>query len=255
MSLRDKALTVIGTDTAKKGGSLRVVTPVAIAKPDGRAVAALNTAASVGESRKGRIGFLLDATGSRSEAWLEAQTIQRRMFDKIAGIGKMALRLVYFGGNNPPSDQGWMNDSSVVARRMADVTCIGGQTQIISGLNAYVRDNAADRAQSVLMIGDSFEESEKEALIVAKHLKQQGTKVFTCQEGRDPTAAHVFKQIAEITGGRYFPLGGALPLDEICENVAIMTIGGQNALKRLGTGRSAQQLLLGSESGPAAPKP
>ena len=49
--------------------------------------------------RETRIGFIIDATGSRDATWEQAQTIQATMFRSIAKLSALSLRLAHFGGH------------------------------------------------------------------------------------------------------------------------------------------------------------
>ena len=71
-------------------------------------------------TKSGRIGFLIDATGSRQQTWEQAQTIQAKMFQAASGVKAVKLRLVHFGGNCLTA-LGWDDDTRSVAAHMAAV--------------------------------------------------------------------------------------------------------------------------------------
>lgn len=270
MSLRGRTdLTVTGTGNGETGKSLRPVTSsTAIAKPDGRAKTAIAQASALTGGKSGNVGFIVDATASRSGFWAESVGITQRMFSKVGSVGKMALRLVHYGGSVPPVDRGWVMTPDAIATQIGEVTPQGGATQILQSFGFYLADRPIEQARSIILVGDCYEEEGQhghhsitpdddvqleahfpQARAMAEQLKLKGIKVFACQEGLDPTARVVFKMLARVTGGKYFKLGDDMPLDEICENIALLAIGGEAAVKRLGRGRSASLLLTDGTGG------
>ena len=206
----------------------------------GRALARFK---SVREERANpaRIGFLIDATSSRADTWREAQKIQAQMFRSVLGLRSMALRLVHFGGNTL-TDHGWTTSSKALAATMSEVACVRGFTQILPGLRAFLD---SEPASAIIVVGDAFEEDFDDAASLAAALRRAGVKVFSFLEGDDPTAAAVFRELAETTGGRFACFGAELPLRDLCEGIALLTAGGSQALKRLDNPKVRQLLLTG----------
>ncbi len=194
-----------------------------------------------------RVGFLVDATGSRDESWEQAQTIQAGMFKKVAGLRSLSLRLVHFGGNEM-ADHGWQTDTRALAAQMAQVRCVTGLTQILPGLEKFLEFSEGERTHAIILVGDYFEENIEEAKQVALALKGAGIKVFAFLEGDDWTAEAVFGRLANVTGGAFTKFGADLPLADLCKGVALLSAGGEKALKRLENKR-ARHLLLGGPSG------
>ena len=195
------------------------------------------------QRRTARIGFIVDATGSREAGWEEAQTVQGRMFQAVSDIGRVAVRLVHFGGNHM-SDHGWNSNAAGLAAAMAAVRCQSGLTQIIPSLQCFVD---GDRADAVILVGDAFEEEAVEAFQLLPFLNAAGTRIFAFFEGDNRAAEAVFRRLAEETGGRFARLGEDLPLGDLCEGVALLAAGGSRAVNKLKNDK-ARQLLLG---GPA----
>ncbi len=191
-----------------------------------------------------RIGFLVDATGSRNETWEQAQNIQAGMFKSVTGLRRLTLRLVYFGGNEL-TDHGWKTNARALAIRMAAVRCETGLTQILPGLEAFLDESEGSRARAIILVGDCFEEDSDRAEAIAFALKNAGIKVFAFHEGEDWTAQTVFTRLAVVTGGAFAKFGSDLPLGDLCEGVALLTAGGKNGLKRLANKRAKQLLLTG----------
>ncbi len=195
------------------------------------------------DKHSARIGFLIDATGSREHTWEQAQTIQARLFRTASGLKAIKLRLVYFGGNKLTA-LSWKKNARSVARHMAAVRCKAGLTQILEGLQKFANETPEDRAAAIILVGDCFEEDSAQAEHIAAQLKDKGIKIFSFIEGDDWTAHSVFQRLAEITGGRFAKFGDELPLADLCEGVALLTSGSKKALRRL-KNEKARLLLSG----------
>lgn len=189
-----------------------------------------------------RIGFIIDATGSRSATWEQALTIQGRMFRAVAKLRSLSLRLVHFGGGSV-TDHGWMDNPRAIAAKMARLRCEPGYTQIVPALETFIHDAADSRANALILIGDAFEEWDAEANIAALALNGAGIRVFSFVEGNDEMAHHIFRRLADRTGGKFARFGDDLPLADLCEGVALLAAGGEEAVKRLGN-RQVRRLLL-----------
>jgi hypothetical protein len=194
-------------------------------------------------TKPSRIGFLVDATGSRNKTWERAQGIQSKMFRAAYGIKAIKLRLVHFGGGSLTT-RNWDDDTKSVAANMAAVRCQAGLTQILEGLQSFIDETPEDRATAIILIGDYFEECSTQAKITAVRLKDMGIKVYSFIEGNDHTAQTVFRNLAEISGGKFARFGDDLPLADLCQGVALLASGGKKALRQLGN-KKVQRLLLG----------
>ena len=190
-----------------------------------------------------RIGFIIDATGSRHATWEQAQMVQAKMFAALEGGDAMALRLIHFGGGEL-TDHGWERDPGTIAAHMAQTICVGGSTQIVPALSKFGRDARKLKAQAIILIGDAFEENSDEAFALAHELKAKGCKVFSFLDGENMNAEYVFREIAEITGGKFARFGDDLPLSDLCERVVLLASGGEKALKDL-RNRKVKGLLSG----------
>lgn len=197
-----------------------------------------------GEGADGvRIGFVVDATGSREETWEHAQTVQARMFRSVDALKKfrMQLRLVHFGGGRI-TDHNWTDDPRALARTMAGVRCRTGCTQIVPAIRRFLSEKAGQQAHALILIGDAFEEDLQEAKAAAKQLS--GTKIFSFLEGDDWAACEAFRMLADVTGGRFARFGEELPLADLCEGVALLTAGGSGAAAQIANPK-VQLLLAG----------
>ncbi|MCD8566387.1 MAG: VWA domain-containing protein [Alphaproteobacteria bacterium] len=218
--------------------------------PNQRVLAALEkaqTRVGTGATYNGRVGFIIDATGSRESTWNEAQKIQTDMFSSVAGKGGLKLKLTHFGGSTLSVHE-WMDDPNAVASKMKEVSCMLGLTQIIKALEAFLVDNPKEAASSIILVGDSFEENIEELGPFCEKLKNQGTKVFSFLEGDDLQAKQAFSMLSEKTGGAFAVFGKDMPLEDLCQGVALMAVGGTAALRHLKNKAAAQTLL----SGPSA---
>lgn len=243
MSLREKNK---GSLVVVPGAPLRG-TYSGVARPSGTAVDALKRVATRDPSfaKMGSIGFVIDATASRSRSWEEAQEIQARMFDSVSRLGKMCLRLVHYGGNELTAND-WQADPKKVAEHMANVGCEGGNTQILESLSVFLNDAQGLYPRSVILVGDCFEEDMDDLPPLAAELNGRNIKVFSFLDGNDETAEGAFKFLAEKTGGAFAKFGSNMPLQDLCEGVALMSVGGVSALDRL-KNTAAKTLLLSAK--------
>lgn len=191
-----------------------------------------------------RLGFLIDATASRAATWEQAQAAQAQMFRSVRKLGRLAVRLVHFGGGQL-ADDGWFDDPRSAADAMARVRCQSGVTQILPGFAAFLGAPSEKRPSVVILIGDSFEEDAREAERLGAALRHEGIRVFSFLEGRDTRAQSAFRALADATGGRFAALGADLPLDALCEGVALLAAGGDQAVQRLGNKQARALLLTG----------
>ena len=246
MSLRDKNLGLVttGNNTGGLCGSLRTAATGIVKKPDGTALNVIRKAvATCSLPGNGRVGFVIDATGSRQSNWVEAQSIQKRMFEKISGQGRMTMRLVHFSGAGL-KDLGWQTSADDILCAMSQVSCVSGSTQILQSLERFLSDAPAETARSIIVVGDSFEEDDEAIAPLAEKLKAKGIKVFAFLDGGCSTAKEAFETLAKITGGAFAQFGADMPLEDLCQGVALYSVGGATALARL-ENAAARQLLLG----------
>ena len=195
-------------------------------------------------ARKARICFIIDATGSRAEGWEQAQGAQGKMFSAVAAHGGMALRLLHYGGGILTPHE-YCEDASLIARRMAGVRCQRGLTQILPALHSAAECDP--KPDAIILVGDAFEEDSEQLAQMLPSLRASGIRVFCFFEGQDCAAEFVFRELAEETGGKFARLGDDMPLNDLCEGVAMLASGGERAIKRLKNER-ARRLLLSAPS-------
>jgi hypothetical protein len=220
------------------------------AKPGSAAVAAfLDTlarlpAVSAAPGRAGRLIFAIDATASRQPSWDRACHLQAEMFAAVRDIGGLAVSLVYFRGFHEFAATPFLTSAEDLARRMAGVTCLGGQTQVLRTLQHALAETRRERVNALVLIGDAFEEDIDAACHAAGELGLRALPVFCFQEGGNPVAANAFRQFGKLSGGAWAPFdaGSATALAELLRAVAVYAAGGRRALARL-AGPAARGLV------------
>jgi len=211
------------------------------ARPASTKVAAfLQQVASVpapraGTHRPGRLIFAIDATASRQPSWDRACHLQAEMFAAAAGHGGLAVQLAYYRGFGEFAATPFLSNGTELARRMTGVSCLGGQTQIGKVLAHALHETARERVAALVFVGDAVEEPPDPLCHAAGQLRLRGTPVFAFQEGADPAAARVLRQVAQLSGGAYRALdsGSAAALRDLLRAVAVYAAGGHAALARL----------------------
>ncbi len=196
---------------------------------------------------RGRLIFAMDATASRGPTWSSACQIQSRMFDETAALGGLEIQLCYYRGQMAFSATPWLRSSEDLKRRMCEVSCIGGMTQIGRVLTHALRETRRRKVNALVFVGDCVEESVERLCQQAGELGLQGVPLFLFQEGYDPVAERAFRKMAQLTGGAYFPFnaGSARQLADLLSAVAVYAAGGRAALEDFGSrqGGAAPKLL------------
>jgi hypothetical protein len=196
-------------------------------------VKGLGPAATVGQ--RGRLIFALDATMSRQPTWDTACALQADMFREAASIGGLDIQLVYFRGLNECRASGWVAGSEKLASLMQRIDCQGGHTQIGKVLSHARKEQARQRVQALVFVGDAMEEGIDDLSHAAGELGLRGVPVFMFQEGHDAIAETAYREIARLSRGAYcrFDTGSAQQLAELLRAVAAYAAGGIKALSDL----------------------
>jgi hypothetical protein len=187
---------------------------------------------AVGRGAMGHLIFALDATASRQPTWDQASQIQAEMFAETASIGGLAIQMCYFRGFGEFKAAPWLTDAGELVRRMTEVTCLGGTTQIGRVLNHAIAEAGRTKVHALVYVGDAMEESADRLSDLAGRLGLLGVPAFVFQEGDEPHARAAFQQIARLTNGAYtrFDAGSAKALRALLTAVAIYAAGGRKAL-------------------------
>ncbi len=231
------------------------------AKPGSAAVAAFLDqvkalpAVTPAPGRAGRLIFAIDATASRQPSWDRACHVQAEMFDAVREIGGLAVSLAYFQGFREFAATPFLTNAADLARRMAGVQCLGGQTQIERTFAHALAETKRDRVAALVLIGDAFEEDVDGACHLAGELGLRGVPVFCFQEGADALARTAFRQFAKLSGGAWAPFDSGSPeaLRDLLRAVAVFAAGGRRALQRLGG--AAARGIAGQLPAPGLPAP
>lgn len=184
-------------------------------------------------SGRGRLIFAMDATASREPSWDQACHLQAEMFQATDGLGGLEVQLVFYRGYNECKSSPWVTSSDDLVRRMVQVRCLGGRTQLRKILRHAVRATDKQRVNALVFVGDCFEEDIDDVCHIAGELGVHGVPVFLFQEGNDPMATQAFRQVARLTGGAHcnFDLSSAHQLRELLSAVAVFAAGGRTALE------------------------
>jgi hypothetical protein len=185
--------------------------------------------------RQGRLVFAMDATASRQPTWDRACRLQGEMFQATRDLGGLAVQLAYYRGFMEFAATPFLTDSTELTRRMTGVQCLGGQTQIQRVLEHVLGETRREKVNALIFVGDAMEEAPDPLCHVAGQLGLHGTPCFLFQEGDNPLATSVFKQVAKLSGGAWAPFdsSSAGALRDLLRAVAVYAAGGRSALARL----------------------
>lgn len=208
-------------------------------------VAKLQAAPRPGGAR-GRLIFALDATASRQPTWDRACQLQGEMFRVAAGLGGLDVQLLFYRGFGECKASKWQSDGNGLARLMASVSCLGGQTQIGKVLGHAATETAKAKVNALVFVGDAMEEEIDGLCRQAGELGLLGLPLFLFHEGGDPVARRCFEQLAKLSGGACcaFDANSAGELRDLLGAVAAYAAGGRRALADFAAGRGGRALQL-----------
>jgi hypothetical protein len=238
------------TTTSAPPSARTVGQPPASPSPRAEIDAFLQKVKSLGNTatagKRGRLVFALDATMSRQPTWDAACALQADMFREAASIGGLDIQLVYFRGLSECRASGWVADADKLATLMRRISCQGGHTQIGKVLSHARQEQARQRVQALVFVGDAMEEGIDDLSHAAGELGLLGVPVFMFQEGGDPLAETAYREIARLSRGAYcrFDTGSAQQLAELLRAVAAYAAGGIKALSDLSARKAGGARLL-----------
>lgn len=217
MSTGDKKLPTRTSSTDDVTAFLEKVAAAPAARPDGG---------------RGRLLFAIDATASREPTWDMACHIQAEMFAETATLGGLEIQLCFYRGFGEFKATPWLANSDELIRRMTEVACVAGRTQIRKVLRHAVEETKTRKVNAVVFVGDVVEEDIDDLGHQAGELGLLGTPVFIFHEGGEPSSRSAFRQIAKLSGGAYcaFDAGSARQLRDLLTAVAVFSAGGRRAL-------------------------
>lgn len=185
--------------------------------------------------RRGRLVFAMDATASRQPTWDRACQLQGEMFQATRDLGGLEVQLAYYRGFKEFAATPFLTDGADLTRRMTGVQCLGGQTQIQRVLDHVLAETKRAKVNALVFVGDAMEEPPDPLCHRAGELGLHGTPCFVFQEGDNPMATSIFRQVAKLSGGAWAPFdaGSAEALRDLLRAVAVYAAGGRGALARL----------------------
>lgn len=203
-----------------------------------RALGAMKSGAATG-----RLVLALDATMSRQPTWDLACRLQGEMFDAV-GRTALKVQLVYFRGFGECRASKFVDDTGELTRLMTKIDCRGGHTQIGKVLAHALKENAKEKIDAVVYIGDAMEENVDDLADKAGQLGLRGVPVFVFQEGRDGAVETAFREIARLSKGAWFRFDqqSASTLARLLSSIAVFATGGLRALEARGS--ASDRLLL-----------
>jgi hypothetical protein len=208
----------------------------------------------------GRLLFVLDLTGSREPSLRNARIATAAMFDALRTIGAIAVKLIYYRGNNECRASAWHDDPRALSQTMQKLGCESGETQIARVLNLALDEK--ELIDGVVFVGDHNEDNADKLLDLATKLGKRSIPLFVFHECADNDkrslkAKPVFKRMAETSGGVYVefkPDSGAV-LREMLSSVAAFSAAGSQGVKQVAAARTPEarqlqaRLLIGPGSG------
>ena len=194
--------------------------------------------AKVKTFQRGRICFMIDATGSRGPTWDTAAQLQAEMFAEAAKLGTLEMQVVYFRGTNEVGASRWTSDARELQHFMGRIRCDAGYTKYARAFERVRREHQQQAISAVIAVGDMCEEEPRTLYDAVAGLN---VPLFAFQEGSDfeqPEVARLreaFEEMARLTKGAYyaFDAGSIAQLRELLRAVAVFATGGLNALEDL----------------------
>jgi hypothetical protein len=184
---------------------------------------------------------------SRQPTWDRACHIQADMFEEAAKIGGLEIMLVYFRGFRECRASKWHESAAPLRKSMLRIHCEGGYTQIARVLRKAIAEAKAGKIDAVVYIGDCCEEEIDPLCGMSGELGVMGVPIFIFQEGGEPYAKKVFREMARLSGGAWCPfdLASASQLRDLLRAVAVYAAGGRTALEDYGKrhGRDVKLLI------------
>jgi hypothetical protein len=161
------------------------------------------------------------------------------MFGAIKSIGSIAVKLVYYRGDDECRATAWETDPEVVSQKMQRLRCESGETQIARALKAIIATEA-EAISGVVFIGDHCEDWPDVLAALAETLGQRQIPIFVFHECADHdkrsiAAKPVFKSLAENSGGAYCEFNPDAPavLRELLSAIAVFSTAGARGLNQI----------------------
>jgi hypothetical protein len=214
----------------------------------------------VRETRRGRLIVALDLTGSREHSLKQARIATAAMFDAIKALGAVAVKLVYYRGDDECRASQWQTDPDILTQAMRRLSVEAGETQIARVLRLALAEKGA--VCGVVCVLDHCEDDPDELRELAAALRRRSLPLFVFHECADDderslTAKPVFKLMAEASGGVYveFRSTAGAVLRELLATVGAHAAAGAGGVRQVARPMTAEarqlqtRLLLGPGGG------
>jgi ribosomal protein S11 len=191
---------------------------------------------------RGRIAFVIDATGSREQSWDYAAQLQAEMFSEAAKLGGLELQVICFRGFDKVEASNWTADARELQSWMGRIRCETGHTKYARAFARVRQEHQQQPINAVIAIGDDLEEQPQELYDAVGGL---GVPCFCFQEGDNPILREAFREMVRLTKGAYYAFNpnAIAQLRELLRAVAAFAVGGLTALADQRT--DAARKLLG----------
>lgn len=201
---------------------------------------------AAGSVSSGRLMFAMDATASRQPTWDSACNLQGEMFNAAQSVGNLQVQLCFYRGYQESRFSHWFNNAAQLHRAMQKVRCAGGLTQIKRVLRHALDEHLQQPISALVFVGDCVEENPDVLCDLAGQLGIHRVPVFVFQEGHDPDAEPILKEIARLSGGAWcrFDYNSAQQLRDLLSAVAIFAAGGRKALQDFTQSRPALATMV-----------
>ncbi|MGE0280204.1 MAG: hypothetical protein AB7P20_06270 [Rhizobiaceae bacterium] len=190
-----------------------------------------------------KLVFGIDATASRAHALAASTALTQEVLSALPG--RLQVALAVHGGGELHTFTRFETDAAKLRARIAAMRCRAGVTCLLDILERTLKTEA----QTIVYIGDVFEESERQALKLAAALARRNTRLIILHDTGlpgDPPQTGIFAEMAALTGGCVLPFdASALPtLRELLSAVAVLAVGGTELLAAKQEAMPAARLLL-----------
>ena len=175
---------------------------------------------------------------------LHAELFKAAANTSTGDSGDVAVQLAFYRGYDEFRVSPWSTSPDDLLNRMTGVACRGGLTQIHRVLAHALAESRKVRIKAAVFVGDACEEPHAVVTAAAGRLALFNLPFFVFQEGGDPRAASVFRDVARITGGAHAPFapGSAETLRTLFGAVARYASRGRSGLREI-EHRLARDLL------------
>jgi hypothetical protein len=183
--------------------------------------------------RKGRLVMIIDLTGSREPSLEEARKATAAMIDTIKAVGAIAVKLIYFRGDNECKASPWHDHPDILRHSMQGLSCKTGGTQIARALRVVLAEK--ETVSGVVYIGDCCEDEPEELDALAQALGARSVPLYMFHEIGSLEARPVFRGMAEASKGVYveFRPDAGKVLREILANVAAFVTAGPAGVRQI----------------------